>query len=698
MNAADSDNHGPDGNPDMGPGSRAYPELTKQHAYRPEVDGLRAVAVIPVILFHAGLSAFGGGYVGVDVFFVISGYLITSIILRERLSGTFSLASFYERRARRIMPALLVVMAACIPFAWVWMLPNELADFGKSLIAVCTFVSNVLFWRTSGYFDGATELKPLLHTWSLGIEEQYYVVFPLVVGWLFWLGIRRLFFLVAAAALISFAVSLWLGSYDVTANFYLLPSRAWELLAGSLLAWWGVAGFPSPRGRRLRSALSIVGMIAIALPVFFYDETTPFPGVAALPPVLGTVLVLLCTDEDSVVGRLLTLRPLLWIGAISYSAYLWHQPLFAYARLISPGEPPAWLYLTLAGLTLVLAHLSWKYVEAPFRDRGRFTRSRIFLMTAAGSTIMIAVGAAAVATGGFPGRFTPETQRLLSPAKTEIDVCPEVAPGVHACTLGRSDQAPSVALVGDSHATAIATELSRQLAASNRAGVLLYVDCHPIPGILDSRERTDPDRVDDCARASRILHERATAPSIKGVIIAVRWTLRLYPLGDEVGGPAFDNGEGGIELDAPYRQNLTASADGSLTSDEAPKVRAVQAFIRSFAETKTTVLLYPVPEVGWLPARLNLQAVATGRDPPGSISTSWSEFRTRNAAAQRILDGVELSDLRRSKPERRFCNTQIPGRCVVQSEGVLYYADDDHVSSVGAGLIVADVLAQLAIR
>lgn len=682
----------------------AEPEVAHQahvrvgHAYRPEVDGLRAVAVIPVILFHAGFSAFGGGYIGVDVFFVISGYLITSIILRERLNGTFSLASFYERRARRIMPALLLVMAACIPLAWIWMLPNELADFGKSLIAVCTFVSNVLFWRTSGYFDGATELKPLLHTWSLGIEEQYYVLFPLAVGWLLWLGVRRLFWLVAAGAALSFAISVWLGSVDATANFYLLPSRAWELLAGSLLAWWGVAGFPLPKGPRLRSALSIVGMLAIGLPIFLYDATTPFPGFAALPPVLGTVLVLVCTDSQSIVGRLLTLRPILWIGAISYSAYLWHQPLFAYARLISPGEPAAWLYLALAGVTLLLAHLSWKYVEAPFRDRGRFKRSQIFLMAAGGSAVLIAAGFAAVATKGFPDRFTPATQRLLTPAKTEIETCPEVAPGLHACRLGQAGLAPSIALIGDSHAAAIATELSRRLSASNRAGVYLYTDCHPIPGVFDSREPSDSDRIDHCLQASRTLHEQATAPSIEGVILAVRWTLRLYPLDAEDGGPGFDNGEGGVELDAPYRQNLTVSSTGAMTAAAGPKAMAVKAFVRSFAGVKNTVLLYPVPEVGWLPARLNLQAVALGRAPPRSISTSWAGFQERNAAARSILDSVDLPDLHRSRPERLFCNTTIPGRCVVQADGVLYYADDDHVSSEGARLIVDDVLGQLGVR
>ncbi|MBC7505776.1 MAG: acyltransferase, partial [Sandarakinorhabdus sp.] len=197
--------------------------------YRPEIDGLRALAVLPVMLFHAGFGVFSGGYVGVDVFFVISGYLITTIIAEERAAGRFSLVRFYERRARRILPALFLVMVVCLPFAWWWMLPVELADFGRSLVAVVLFVSNVLFWRTSGYFDLAAEAKPLLHTWSLGVEEQFYVVFPLVIalGWRF--GIRRLTIGLGIVTAMSLMASAWVLNHDAQASFFLLPTRAWEL-------------------------------------------------------------------------------------------------------------------------------------------------------------------------------------------------------------------------------------------------------------------------------------------------------------------------------------------------------------------------------------------------------------------------------------------------------------------------------------
>lgn len=204
--------------------------------YRPEVDGLRAIAVLPVILFHAGFSAFSGGFVGVDIFFVISGYLITTIIYQEMAQGRFSMWRFYERRARRILPALFAVSLACIPFAWLWMLPNEFKDFSQSLVGVATFTSNILFWRESGYFAGAAELKPLLHTWSLAVEEQFYILYPPLLLALYRFVPKLLFTIISLGALVSLGLAHWASSAHPSANFYLLPTRAWELGLGALAA------------------------------------------------------------------------------------------------------------------------------------------------------------------------------------------------------------------------------------------------------------------------------------------------------------------------------------------------------------------------------------------------------------------------------------------------------------------------------
>ena len=334
--------------------------------YRPEIDGLRAVAVLPVILFHAGFELFSGGYVGVDVFFVISGYLITTILIDDLERGRFSLRRFYERRARRILPALFFVMLCCLPFAWMWMLPAQFKDFSHAFIAVSVFASNILFWQQSGYFAPAAEENPLLHTWSLAVEEQFYIGFPILmlIAWRF--GRNPVFWTVAGLSLLSLMLAEWGWRNAPDATFYLLPTRAWELGAGALCALW-LHG-RAPQARPLPAGL---GLGLIVTSVLVYDAATPFPSLYALAPVGGTVLIVLYGGASTLTARLLSGRLVVGIGLISYSAYLWHQPLFAFARLHSQMHPAPELMALLAACALGPAWLSWRYVELPFRRRPR---------------------------------------------------------------------------------------------------------------------------------------------------------------------------------------------------------------------------------------------------------------------------------------------------------------------------------------
>lgn len=267
--------------------------------YRAEIDGLRALAVLPVILFHAGFELFNGGFVGVDVFFVISGYLITTILIEDIENKQFSIVNFYERRVRRILPALLFVMLCCIPFAWVWMLPAQMKDFSQSLVAVSLFISNILFWRESGYFEIAIENKPLLHTWSLSVEEQFYVLFPIFLFFAWRLGKSRVFRMIIIFAAISLALSEWGWRNSAAANFYLAPTRAWELFAGSMAAF-----IVQRRGVEKNNLLALLGLAAIIFSVFAYDEATPFPSVYALVPVLGVVLLVLYANKETFAAKL----------------------------------------------------------------------------------------------------------------------------------------------------------------------------------------------------------------------------------------------------------------------------------------------------------------------------------------------------------------------------------------------------------
>lgn len=432
--------------------------------YRPEIDGLRTVAVVPVILFHAGFKIFSGGYVGVDVFFVISGYLITTIILSELEEGCFSLSHFYERRARRILPALFTVMACCLPFAYVWMLPDQLEAFSKSLLAVVVFASNILFWSEEGYFASAAELKPLLHTWSLAVEEQYYLLFPLFLMVLWRFGKHTLLFAVVALTLVSLGLSEWGWRNAPSANFFLAPTRAWELFTGSICAFLLLGREP-----RANNLASMAGLGLIVFAILFFDEHTPFPSVYALAPVAGTALVILFAGGGTLVARLLSTRGFVGVGLISYSAYLWHQPLFAFARLRDVHEPSAIVMGSLAILAILLAWITWWFVEQPFRKRAPVfprTRRTVFVASGAVGLVFMSIGLAGYLGDGFKWRLTPEqleiekfaqypTQEIYEEGRCFLRPEQDYLAYSETCTA----KGTGAMLIGDSHAAALASYL-----------------------------------------------------------------------------------------------------------------------------------------------------------------------------------------------------------------------------------------------
>jgi peptidoglycan/LPS O-acetylase OafA/YrhL len=403
----------------------------------------------------------------VDVFFVISGYLITTLIIADLEKGSYSIIAFYERRARRILPALFFVVLCCIPFAYAWMLPSQLADFGQSIAAVTTFVSNILFWRRTNYFAPDSDLNPLLHTWSLAVEEQFYILFPILLMLLWRFGRRVLVSVVLALSLLSLGLAQWASShattanfYIVTGNFYLLPSRGWELGAGSLCAF-------ALRGRAQPSStiLSGLGLAAIIVSVFFYDDSIPFPSLYALLPVAGASLVILYAGSPTWIAQLLSTRVLVGIGLVSYSAYLWHQPLFAFAR-IRIEHPTQTMLAGLAVGTFALAWFSWRFIEQPFRGRSKLVPSRaaIFGLSAAAGCVLLAAGLAGYFMHGIPGRIAPSGRSF---AELGVDRRLQVNDGLDSACVEltssprcRNGNRPKVVLWGDSYAMALAPALA----------------------------------------------------------------------------------------------------------------------------------------------------------------------------------------------------------------------------------------------
>lgn len=474
------------------------PDLTTDLNYRAEVDGLRALAVLPVIFYHAKTPGFEGGFIGVDIFLVISGYLITSIILREIEQNKFSMSGFYERRARRILPALAFLLICCLPFAWMLLPPRELEMFGESLIATTLFSANIYFWHSStDYFAPASDTQPLLHMWSLGIEEQFYLLFPLLMLGIWRYRIKSAPVILSIIAIASFSLAEIGSRSDPSATFFLLPSRAWELMIGSMAAFIHLDASLSRRldSHWLRTLASAIGIALIAMSMLWLDDSFAFPGVNALPATLGTALILLFTTRtECLVRRALSWKPLVFIGLISYSAYLWHFPMFAFYR-VHLNEPPAQsVMIGIALCSLFMAYLSYRLVEQPFRNRSFLNRRNVAVISISSMAAFVGVGSASMLTDGFSSRYPVDVADQLK-RYAKYTVNDEWRGGrcfIHAGVddqsefseecYGKTVDGAKIWLVGDSHAAALYPGLSQHTPETHDLGQLTISSCLPLLG------------------------------------------------------------------------------------------------------------------------------------------------------------------------------------------------------------------------
>ncbi len=616
--------------------------------YRADVDGLRAIAVLSVVLFHLAKGALPGGYLGVDMFFVLSGFLITAIIWREVQGHRFSVVRFYDRRIRRIMPALLLVLLVTTLVSAAVLLPADLIGYGRSLLATLAFAANIYFWRDTNYFSAAAEQKPLLHIWSLGVEEQFYVLFPLVLLFLARRCPRHALLAIGALSLGSLAANVFAVFMDgAVPAFFLLPTRAWELGAGAMMALLPTGAAPH---RAAAGGIAWIGAALIGIGLFHpldaYGLVPP-----AVPAVLGTALLLLSGQHGTpMVNRLLQFSPLVFVGLISYSLYLWHWPIIVLGRYFLVRNFTAAEMAAAVALMAVCAAASWRYVERPFRSRA-MPIVRVRLAAGAGAGVLAAAAAALLAAQGMPDRLNPAAAAINQAVDTNYR-CPLsdfLAFGhSRACIMNLPSRRPAdadVVLLGNSHAQMYAPEWAAILRERGQTGLLVPANgCLPTVTVNINRGCIDT--------ASTNLREISALPRAVTVIVGTNWSHGPDELVDAAGRTVDNDGDRAL-------------------------VEALDDLIdRLRGAGKHVVLIGPIAEPGWNIASVLSRQLAFGRPPDRATSLPAAEFAARFGAS--IHHFETRGDIGFARPDSVQCPKDL---CYYLLDGRSLFADGSHIAA-----------------
>ena len=670
--------------------------------YRPEIDGLRAIAVLAVIFYHTQITFFdknffNGGFVGVDIFFVISGYLITSLILNElKETGKFSFANFYERRARRILPILFLVMLVSFPVAWVYLLPDAFIEFSKSILSSLVFSSNIYFW-----YDGlkyATEsalLKPFLHTWSLSVEEQFYIIFPLLLFLIFKFLKKYLtiiFFLGIVSSLIFADIN---SNLRPSLNFYILPTRAWELLAGAFLA-----NLELKYGRKSNNILNkffpVLGIFLIFYSVSTFHDKMLHPSLYSLQPIIGVMLIIWFSNKDEIVTKILSSKGFVGTGLISYSLYLWHYPIIAFDRIkdFSPAESDKfqWIFLT-----FILSIASYFLIEKPFRDKKKLPKKAFISSIIFTFVFLLIINFYTIKTDGFVSSTAVILQKEFKNIEPQNKlknkqgkICNGISTIKESCQFNPSGK-NKIFLVGDSHFAAIMFDLKQRVVDDDyhflprTSGGCLY-----LPNFI--RKEVNKESITKQCSLKYQNELRNEILSNPNSIVIIGGRLPVYLTGKH-----FNNMEGGIEIAEP------AKFEFEHVEKKYDFKKGLQVSALELAKNNNKVILiYPIPPVGWnvpnklfqdIPKRYIKEIEKNFNKNP--ITTSYKVYKDRTKESFKIFDQIQHKNIYRVYPHTVFCDNIIKERCITHDNKNIFYYDDDHLSSAGSLKVIELIMKQI---
>ncbi|MDA7594258.1 acyltransferase [Candidatus Pelagibacter sp.] len=669
-------------------------------SYRPEIDGLRAVAVLSAIFYHAqisilGIEPFKGGYIGVDIFFVISGYLITSLMLKElEANKNFSFLGFYERRCRRILPVLFFIILVFLPFSWFYLIPPAFEDFSRSILYAVGFGSNFFFHYSGLEYAGVAGMyKPFLHTWSLSVEEQYYIIFPIFLYFTFKYFNKYLFQILALVLVISFLFAEWGSKNYISATFYFIHSRMWELLAGSMLAYLEIKKGSRSENKVLNELLPILGILFIVFYIVSYDDQNVAPSLRTLIPIVGTCLFIWFSKKETLLGKVMSLKLLVGIGLISYSLYLWHYPIFSFSRIIEFTQGEISKKLLLICFTIILSIITYFLIESPFRNKKKIKTKLFFSIIIFAGILIVTFNLLVVSKDGFKSRMPDVilnavlTKKMAEEVKgnpkiwwrlkQDNKMCwNRIARGEKLCSFYEQNE-KKIYLIGDSHFGTLMYDLNNKLSNRNynfrpiTARSFFYfsesLKLHSNGKLIEEYYTRLRERI------NKIVSESKNNIFIFGGASATYiFDKRFYVNNEVLGDPI---------VNYVNKDNKKFSSESLMNE--------FREQVENISKNNKVILVYPTPEIGF-----NLQyTLLKGRNwklmqkNPTLIRHPYKEYMAINKEVFEFFDTLKNKNIHRVYPHKLFCNTKVKDQCLLHNEKDIFFSDEYHLSIVGAEMV-----------